>query len=381
MRNVSVIVPIFHGKKYIDSMIAQLEKCVETGCGGFILELFFVNDDPQEPIGDVSSDMIAVKVLETDENRGIHGARVRGLETCTGDYVLFLDQDDRIMPDYFLSQLAHLGDSDAVVCKLLHEGRQYYDSRMPFEKVISKEYIIGAGNSIISPGQVLLRREKIPKVWKDIRLKNNGADDWLLWLCILAGGGKFSLNQEILFEHVVEGNNESINAGHMIESERELYQVIAENGILADGELEKLHVAVQNVESDHIRLLSKFQKMFFVYNTWMNLYEQGFCMEDYLVRRGVHAVAIYGFSYIGKRLYHSLKNGEVCVKCFIDMNAAYLREESVPVYLPDEPFPMVDMIIISLVEEVGGIKKKLMSLSKAEICAVTELLDDANSVL
>ena len=27
MERISVIVPVFHGRKYIDSMIAQIEKC------------------------------------------------------------------------------------------------------------------------------------------------------------------------------------------------------------------------------------------------------------------------------------------------------------------------------------------------------------------
>ena len=381
MKNVSVIVPIFHGKKYIDSMIAQLEKCAETGCGEFLLELLFVNDDPREPIGDVSSDLIAVKAIETDENRGIHGARVRGLAACTGDYVLFLDQDDRIMPDYFSSQLRHIGDGDAVVCKLLHEGKQFYDTRMPFEQVITREFIISVKNPIISPGQVLLRKEKIPKVWKDIKLKNNGADDWLLWLCMLAEGRKFALAPEVLFEHVVEGNNESINAGHMIESERELYQVIAENRILTGGELEKLHVAVQNVESEHIKLLSKFQKMFFVYNTWMELHEQGIYLEDYLEHQGVRSVAIYGFSYIGKRLSYSLGSGKVAVKYFIDMNAEYLQEESIQIYKPDAPLPSVDMIIISLVEWTDSIRSTLTALSEAKLCTVTELFEDMRNAL
>ena len=381
MKNVSVIVPIFHGKKYIDSMIAQLEKCAETGCGEFLLELLFVNDDPREPIGDVSSDLIAVRAIETDENRGIHGARVRGLEVCTGDYVLFLDQDDRIMPDYFDSQFKYLGDGDVVVCKLLHEGKQFYDTRMPFEQVITREFIISVKNPIISPGQVLLRKEKIPKVWKDIKLKNNGADDWLLWLCMLAEGRKFALAPEVLFEHVVEGNNESINAGHMIESERELYQVIAENRILTGGELEKLHVAVQNVESEHIKLLSKFQKMFFVYNTWMELHEQGIYLEDYLEQQGVQSVAIYGFSYIGKRLSYNLGSGKIAVKYFIDMNAEYLQEESIQIYKPDAPLPSVDMIIISLVEWTDSIRSTLTALSEAKLCTVTELFEDMRNAL
>lgn len=375
MKNVSVIVPIFHGKKYIDSMITQLEKCAETGCGEFLLELLFVNDDPREPIGDISSDLIAVKAIETDENRGIHGARVRGLELCAGDYVLLLDQDDQIDAGYFSSQLAHIGDGDAVVCKLLHEGRQFYDTRMPFEEVITREFILSVRNPIISPGQVLLKKERIPETWKNARLKNNGADDWLLWLCMVAEDCSFALNPEVLFEHVVEGENESINVANMMASEQEIYEMLASMQTLSLEELEKLRGAVQAAAENHIKLLSKFQKMFFVYDNWLKLQEEGRYIHEYLKKCGVRRVAIYGDSYIGKRLYRSLRENGVEVSCFIDRNAAYLEEE-IPVYPPQEGLPKVDLIIISLVEAVEAIGKDLAKLSEARICSLAELFAD-----
>lgn len=373
MKTISIIVPVYHGRKYIDGMIAQLEKCALAGTDGYALELLFVSDNPGEPIDARPSSAIAVHVIKTDRNRGIHGARIRGLEYCSGDYVLFLDQDDRIVPDYFVSQLAHLDDGDAVVCKLLHEGRQFYDTRMPFEDVITREYILSARNPIISPGQVLLRKEKIPELWKTVRLKNNGADDWLLWLCMLAEDDTFSLNPNILFEHVVEGGNESVNAAHMIASEQEIYGVLESADVFPADDMEKLRQAVRAAAEGHIKLLSKFQKMFFIYDQWLRLQERKKYLHDYLKRRGVYRVAIYGDSYIGRRLYYSLRENGVEVCCFIDRNAAYLEEE-IPVYPPRPELPAVDCIIISLVEAVEAIREELMRLSEAEIYSIAELL-------
>ncbi len=376
MESVSIIVPIFRGRKFIEDMIRQLEMCADICKKSCALELVLVNDDPTERIGEYTSEKISVKVFGTDINRGIHGARVRGLEYCTGNYVLFLDQDDRVRPEYFLSQFSHLENADAVVCKLLHEGRQYYDTRMPFEEVVTKEYIISVRNPIISPGQVLLRKDKIPATWKNAILKHNGADDWLLWISMQAENCKFILNPTVLFEHVVEGENESINAGHMIDSEREIYQIVKEKGILKDKELVAFQAAIHNVENDHIKVLSKFQKMFFVYNTWMTLYEQGIRLEDYLIRHDIFRIAVYGFSYIGKRLYYCLRESRVCVEYFIDMNAEYLEDGLIPIYRPDIVLEPVDMIIISLTEGVDAIKKKIMEKSEALVCTIVELFDD-----
>lgn len=373
MERVSIIVPVFQGKKYIDDMKIQVEKCAAVCHDRCTLELLFVNDDPNEPIGSLTSKEIKIEVIETDVNRGIHGARVHGLEQCTGDYVLFLDQDDRIRPTYFSSQFSHLGKADAVVCKLLHEGRQFYDTRMPFEHVITREFIISVRNPIISPGQVLIRKDRIPVVWKESRLRNNGADDWLLWLCMLGAGAAFVLNPEILFEHVVEGANESVNVAHMMASEREVYDVVAAADIFSSKELEKLWGAVQTAAEDHIILLSKFQKMFFIYDDWMKQQEEGRYIHEYLKCIGVENVAVYGDGYIGKRLYYSLKKNGVEVRHFIDKNAAYLEEE-IPVYVPQKGLPSVDLIIISLVEAEMAVKRELAGMMKTRICSISELL-------
>ena len=373
MERISIIVPLFRGRKYVDGMIAQLERCADVCEDRHTLELVLVNDDPKETTGCFSSEKIEIKVLETDVNRGIHGARVRGLEHCTGKYVLFLDQDDRIQPTYFVSQSACLGDGDAVVCKLLHEGRQFYDTRMPFERVITRDFIISVRNSIISPGQVLIRRDKIPAVWKNTRLSNNGADDWLLWLCMLGAGAELALNPEILFEHVVEGENESINAVHMMASEQEVYDAAASAGLFSPGELAKLRGAVRAAAEDHIRLLSKFQKMFFIYDDWMKQQEEGRYLHQYLKRAGVNSVAIYGDSYIGKRLYYRLQKNGIQVRYFIDRNAAYL-EEKIPVYLPQAGLPSVDLVLISLAEAEESIKAELETMTETRICSITDLL-------
>lgn len=89
---------------------------------------------------------------------------------------------------------------------------------------------------------------------------------------------------------------------------------------------------------------------------------------------GVSSVAIYGDSYIGKRLYHSLQNNGIEVRYFIDMNAAYLEEE-IPIYAPEAYLPSADLILISLVEGVEEIRKNLETLTEGKICSVQELLE------
>ena len=177
---VSIIVPIYQGKKYIPKLIKMAEMCQEKAQNQQGIELILSNDDPHEKIEEsLFSDTITIHILNTEINRGIQAARIRGLEAANGDFVVFLDQDDILYPDYINSQLSHLGDADTAVCRCIHENQQFYNADRKFEEVISKGYMMQKGNPIISAGQVLIRRTSVPKVWTENIMKTNCADDYL----------------------------------------------------------------------------------------------------------------------------------------------------------------------------------------------------------
>lgn len=47
---ISIIIPIYHGKRYIQSIIRQAQACAAHGEGKYTLELLFINDDPNESL-------------------------------------------------------------------------------------------------------------------------------------------------------------------------------------------------------------------------------------------------------------------------------------------------------------------------------------------
>ena len=194
---VSIIVPMFRGKKYLESILNQAALCAEAVAETDV-ELILYNDSPEEEICVKEAEYpFRVKCFHSESNSGIHGARVHGLEQAAGEYVVFLDQDDRIAPSYLKKQLECIGASDAVVCRAIHNNRLFYTNTHVFEKVITKDFMVRNRNPIISPGQVLLRKDAIPTLWKKCILQNNGADDYFLWLLMASEERTFSLNQEL----------------------------------------------------------------------------------------------------------------------------------------------------------------------------------------
>lgn len=65
-------------------------------------EIIFVNDGPDE--------IISLRVCEharlinNECNIGIHGSKCNGVKYARGTYIHFLDQDDRISPDFYKNQ-------------------------------------------------------------------------------------------------------------------------------------------------------------------------------------------------------------------------------------------------------------------------------------
>ncbi len=349
MRSISVIVPVYYGEKYIPDIIQQIEDCRKYLDKEDSLEVLFVNDAPDAPITcDWQSRTIRLIILNTDKNAGIHGARVKGFKKCHGDYVLFFDQDDKICPEYFHSQLLSLGENDAVICKALNAGKEYYTNDGVFENMASKEFVLRKWNRIVSPGQVLMRRSAVPDVWTEHIMENNGADDWLLWLCMLAEGCRFSLNEQVLYEHISHSRNASDNLECMAQSEHEVMRIVQKERIFNERDFQLLMEGFFLRNLVRVREMHRIKRKMDILDRWMKLRERHVEYSEYLRAAGIQSAAICGCGILGEHLYSELKL-QVDIKFFIDRNAGEMNME-IPVYTWEEPWPEADCIIVTLVE-------------------------------
>lgn len=115
---VTIIVPIYKGNCYVMNIIKMVEENVVTikrTEEHITVELLFINDSPDSPIlieGLNDHNSFDIRVINNAKNIGIHGSRVHGLREAKGEYILFLDQDDRIKDDCIISQLKCIGKAD-----------------------------------------------------------------------------------------------------------------------------------------------------------------------------------------------------------------------------------------------------------------------------
>ncbi len=112
---------------------------------------------------------------------------------------------------------------------------------------------------------------------------------------------------------------------------------------------------------------------------WVELKQKQSIWAYYFRDNGYQTVAIYGMREIGQLLYWELKREGINVLYAIDRNADEVNGE-IPVIKLTEPFPEVDVIIVTASHYFDQIYLDLKDLTKAEIIPVEDVLWSISSV-
>ena len=373
--NVSVIVPMYHGDRYVAAILNQIKRNAKHA-SNVRLELLLYNDCPEEIIRvDETAYDFVVKVINAEKNLGIHGARVNALKQATGEYILFLDQDDVIRDNYIESQHQKIGDADAVVCRLINGGRLHYTDTFRFEEVITKDFMQNHWCPIVSPGQVLLKKESISDIWKNNTLKNNGADDYFLWLCMMAEGKKFALNQEVLFEHVITGFNVSENTNQMMDSEEEMLCILEKEQMFPEYAPKGMVNLKKSLRQILVKQLDTQRKGLICINQISRSIRKKNGIYEWIRRHRGKKVAIYGAGELGLALRDLLEEQGVVVPCYLDRNAKYIMSE-IPAYVVEEAQEELDCVLITISDQ--KLEDRLREKFSCEVINVEQLVGICN---
>ena len=267
---ISVIIPFYKGNEYLTRLLDSIE-CVSRN-SDVCYEVIIVNDSPEEKVNIMKSN-VDVIVINNDQNLGIQGARVNGIKNSTGDWILMLDQDDELVVEGFKKQIELTENADVVVGNgtyiLGKVNKKIFDNQKCMEFLIQKKRFIEIRNLIPSPGECLIRKECIPPIWMENRLKKNGADDWMLWLLLFYSNARFKCNELSVYIHNDAGGaNLSANLDKMRESSLEMAQILYTKGTLSDCDFNRLVNAInfkflQDTKQLSIRSMWKHRRALF----------------------------------------------------------------------------------------------------------------------
>jgi len=194
---VSVIVPVYNGERYLraalDSAIAQTYNHTEV---------IVVDDGSTDRSPAILNEYgHRIRVL-SQQNAGQAAARNRGAETCNGDWIAFLDQDDLWDPDKVKTQL-QLADVDADV---IHSNARAVDAqervlqtslrRSPLQGNLRLLDLIRSNHILTLTAMV--RRQAFEQVGGFDPANRYGTEDYQLWLRLAAKGFRFSYIDAVL---------------------------------------------------------------------------------------------------------------------------------------------------------------------------------------
>lgn len=248
---IAIITTFFEGEKYLENYFRMLEaneRCLKTAFEDIKLSVIFVNDSPlvnlTELVNSYKNSEYDVDIIENKTNSGIHYSRIEGLNRARfngADYIMFLDQDDELREDAiktFATYLTSNKPTDILISNALLEQKNWKGTlvRSTYQSSLiwDLETYIKVGTQIISPGQCLINVKAIPKKWSDFVIKNNGADDYYLWLLMLGEGKKHLYVDEALYIHKYTSDNISSDTKKTDESTYEFIPMLRESKVLSE---------------------------------------------------------------------------------------------------------------------------------------------------
>lgn len=197
MPDVSVIIPCYNAGGYLQEAVGS----VQQHCEQHNYEIIIINDGSTDAVTlSVLSDLAAKDcIILHQENKGPSAARNAGVRASTGNYIFFLDSDNRVREGYIDKGIALLeANSETGVVY----GKPYFFGEAVKPRFITKAFDF---NSLLFDNYIdtcaVIRR----KVWEDV----NGFDeadvmtleDWDFWIRVALAGWKFHFIDEYLFDY------------------------------------------------------------------------------------------------------------------------------------------------------------------------------------
>lgn len=302
MCTLSIIIPLFKGSRYINTITHMIDRnrdVLKTTNTQVNIEVIFVNDYPDEYVE--NNDSVYVLVNHRN-NEGIHKSRIDGLEVSKGEYILFLDQDDSISDDYVASQMSVLlnNNADWVICNgIFRTSRIIYPKSEDIQNVLSSNYYFDSLTNIISPGQVVIKREAIPILWKTNILKQNYCDDAFLWMLLYNKGIRPAYNDNIAFFHNENGDNTSFDWEKNVNALIELKDKICQLDVLAEN---NKNAFIKTVD----REIGKQRTIYELSIKYPEIENRSSEISSLLKK--YNGLIIYGFGFWGRKLYELVKD-------------------------------------------------------------------------
>jgi glycosyltransferase involved in cell wall biosynthesis len=182
MIKVSIIIPTHNRAEWLPDAIDSAK-----GAGGSDTEIIVVDDASQDNTQEICRATTGIRYLRFDQNVGLARARNAGIELSKGCYLVFLDDDDRRLPDSLNAQIELLDREPNL--SFVYGPVLLANSLdcVPTGRIAPEECVTGdifwrllETNFIRVPS--VLARKKLVEEAGGFDLTVRGVEDWLMWI-------------------------------------------------------------------------------------------------------------------------------------------------------------------------------------------------------
>lgn len=228
---VSAVIPVFNGE-------SRISDAIESALGQThpLIDIVVVDDGSTDETLSVAK-RYPVTVI-SQQNAGPGAARNTGAYASRGDWLAFLDHDDKWHPEKTERQLAVASDPRIGVV---------YSPRRKRDDVPITWDNLWAYNIVGTPTGTLVRRSCFFDVGGfDVRRALIGTEDYNLWMRIALTDWRFAKCAGDLFEYTPEANSLSTRYERMAAAECESLQDLGEQAGLSRRDVGQRKIAVAN---------------------------------------------------------------------------------------------------------------------------------------
>lgn len=164
---ISVIIPIYNSEKY-------LRECLSSVAGQTYrnLEIILIDDGSTDGSLEICKEFVESDLrfhIASQKNSGVAAARNLGLALATGEFVLFVDSDDMLLPGICEIAIEKIQEYDVLLFEHV-EGQQYQNSNaMPqikpeiisLENYSVKDYL----SSLLGKNKTIPVKSSLNTVW------------------------------------------------------------------------------------------------------------------------------------------------------------------------------------------------------------------------
>ena len=212
---VTIVIPCFNQGAYLDEALMSVFEQTYTS-----FEVIVVDDGSTDPetIAHLDNLTWPRTIVLRQENRGLSGARNAGMHLAQGRFLVPLDADDEIAPEFLAVLRSALeGRPDAAYAHCWSE--LYGDEEATWVARPFNPYQLALSNSVV--GCVLVRAEAWKQVGGYDETMRNGNEDWDFWLRLLEVGWNQVQVRQPLFRYRRHGVSMSVTTEARFEAARE----------------------------------------------------------------------------------------------------------------------------------------------------------------